>query len=158
MSDERVPITPQGLARLEEELLKLKDERPLVIKAIGEARALGDLSENAEYHAARERLGFIEGRIQYLEGLISRAEVIDPSKMAGSVVRFWATVTLMDLDKDEELVYQLVGDVESDIDHGRVSVKAPLARALIGREEGDEVEFKAPAGVRHFVIQKVEYK
>ncbi|MBM4395442.1 MAG: transcription elongation factor GreA [Deltaproteobacteria bacterium] len=155
---ERVPITPAGLARLEEELRRFKDERPVIIKAIGEARALGDLSENAEYHAARERQGLIEAQIRQLESLITRADVIDPAKMSGPVIRFGATITLMDEDKGEEVHYQLVGDAEADISHGRLSVRAPLGRALLGREPGDEIEFKAPAGVRHFTVVEVEYK
>jgi transcription elongation factor GreA len=155
---ERVPITPAGLARLEEELRKLKDERPVIIKAIGEARALGDLSENAEYHAARERQGLVEAQIRQLESLITRADVIDPARMSGPIIRFGATITLMDEDKGEEVVYQLVGDAEADIAHGRLSVRAPLGRALLGKEPSDEIEFKAPAGVRHFTVVRVEYR
>jgi transcription elongation factor GreA len=155
---DRVPITPRGLARLESELRKFKEERPIIIKAIGEARAMGDLSENAEYHAARERQGLVEANVRNLEALISRAEVIDPSRFSGPKVRFGATLTLADTDRGEEVVYQIVGDAEADIGKGLVSVMAPLGRALIGKEEGDEVEFKAPGGVRHFEILKVEYR
>lgn len=158
MPEERVPLTPAGLARLQAELKKWKDERPQVIKAIGEARALGDLSENAEYHAARERQGILEANVRKLEDIIGRAEVIDPSGFSGPRIRFGATVTLQDLDRDGEVRYQVVGDAEADIAHGRISVMAPLGRALVGKEEGDEIEFKAPGGVRHFEVLKVEYR
>jgi transcription elongation factor GreA len=155
---DRVPLTPGGLARLEAELKKFKDERPQVIHAIGEARAHGDLSENAEYHAARERLGLVEANIRKLEDLIGRAEVIDPKRFNDTRVRFGATVTVYDHGRDEEATYQIVGDAEADISQGLVSVMAPLGRALVGKEEADEVEFKAPGGVRRFEIIKVEYR
>jgi transcription elongation factor GreA len=156
--DGRVPLTPAGLARLEAELKKFKEERPIIINAIGEARAQGDLSENAEYHAARERHGIIEANVRKLEGIISAAEVIDPKRFTGPKIRFGATVTLVDMDREDEVVYQIVGDAEADINAGLISVMAPLGRALIGKEEGDEIEFKAPAGVRRFEVVKVEYK
>lgn len=155
---ERVPLTPRGLERLQIELKKWKEERPLVIKAIGEARAHGDLSENAEYHAARERQGIIEANIRRIEDFLSRADVIDPSRFEGPRIRFGATVTLLDDERDEEVTYQIVGDAEADIEEGRISVLAPLGRALIGKEDGDEVEFRAPGGVRKYSIISVEYR
>lgn len=153
-----VPLTPAGHARLQEELKHLKAERPRVIQAIAEARAHGDLSENAEYHAAKERQGLIEARIARLESLLSRAEVIDPRRFNDRKVRFGATLTLYDEERDEEVTYQLVGEPESDVDQGRLSVVSPLGRALVGREEGDDVEFRAPGGVRRFSIVRVEYR
>ncbi len=153
----RVPLTPRGFQELEAELRKWKEERPLVIKAIGEARAHGDLSENAEYHAARERQGILEANIRRLEDILSRSEVIDPTKLSGSKVRFGATVTLFDEERDEEVTYQLVGDAEADIARNRISVMAPLGRALIGKEDGDDIEFKAPGGTRKLSIIRVEY-
>jgi transcription elongation factor GreA len=155
--DIRVPITPEGLVRLEAELRKWKDERPLVIKAIGEARAHGDLSENAEYHAARERQGIIEANVNKLEDILGRAEVIDPRKFQGPRIRFGATVCLFEEERGEEVTYQIVGDPEADIDNGRISVQAPLGRALVGKEEGDDIVFTAPGRVRHLSIIKVEY-
>jgi transcription elongation factor GreA len=153
----RVPLTPRGFQALEAELRKWKDERPLVIKAIGEARAHGDLSENAEYHAARERQGILEANIRRLEDILSRAEVIDPAKLDGPKIRFGATVTLFDEERDEEVTYQLVGDAEADIAQNRISVMAPLGRALVGKEDGDDIEFRAPAGVRKLSVIRVEY-
>jgi transcription elongation factor GreA len=158
MPEERVPVTPAGLEKLKAELKKWKDERPSVIKAIGVARELGDLSENADYHAARERLGIIEANVRKLEDLIGRADVIDSSGFTGPRIRFGAHVTLQDLDRDEEVEYHLVGDAEADIEHGLISVQAPLGRALVGKEAGDEIEFKAPAGVRRFEVLQVEYR
>ena len=155
--DTRIPLTPGGVARLEIELRKWKDERPLVIKAIGEARAHGDLSENAEYHAARERQGFLEANVRKLEDVLGRAEVIDPRKFQGPKIRFGATVVLFDEERGEEVTYQIVGDPEADINNGWISVLAPLGRALIGKEEGDDIEFKAPGGLRHLSIIKVDY-
>ena len=156
--DIRIPLTPAGVARIEAELRKWKDERPLVIKAIGEARAHGDLSENAEYHAARERQGILEANVRKLEDVLSRAEVIDPRKFDGPRIRFGATVTLQDEERDEEMTYQIVGDPEADIDQNRISVNAPLGRALAGREEGDDVKFKTPRGERRLSIVVVEYR
>lgn len=155
--DSRIPLTPEGHARLEVELRKWKDERPLVIKAIGEARAHGDLSENAEYHAARERQGILEANVRKLEDVLGRAEVIDPRRFLGPRIRFGATVTLFDEEREEEVTYQIVGDPEADIDRGKISVLAPLGRALIGKEEGDDIEFKAPGGIRHLSITAVKY-
>lgn len=153
-----VPLTPAGHARLQEELKRWKAERPRVIQAIAEARAHGDLSENAEYHAAKERQGLIEAHIARLESLLSRAEVIDPRRFNDNRVRFGATVTLYDEERDEEVTYQLVGEPESDVEQGRLSVSSPLGRALVGREEGDDVEVRVPMGVRRFSIVKVEYR
>ena len=156
---DKIPMTAGGLKQLEDELRELKDvERPAVIRAIGEAREHGDLSENAEYHAARERQSFIEGRIKELESIISHAEVIDPAKLSGDVVRFGATVMLADEDTDEESTYQIVGEHESDIEKGRLSVSAPLARGLIGKSLGESVEVRTPRGTKSYEIVKVDYK
>ena len=151
-------MTPAGLARLEEELRTLKSvERPAVIKAIAEAREHGDLSENAEYHAARERQSFIEGRVAELEDIISRAQVIDAASMSGDQVRFGATVTLADEDSDDEVVYTIVGAHEADIKDGRMSVHSPLARALIGKHIGDTVEVVSPGGSKSYEIVDVKF-
>lgn len=156
---DRVPMTAEGLTRLEQELKTLKDsERPAVIAAIAEARAHGDLSENAEYHAARERQSFIEGRIQELESVISRAEIFDPAKMDGNVVKFGATVKLVDEDTEEKHVYQIVGKYEADLEQNKLSLEAPLARALIGKEKGESVEFSTPRGEKYYEILDVVYK
>ena len=156
---DKIPMTPAGLNKLEEELKNLKyNERPAVIQAISEARALGDLSENAEYHSAKEKQGFVESRISYLEGVISSAEVIDPKKMSGNTVRFSATVTIVDVETDEEKVYQIVGKEEADIQCGKISYDSPIARALIGKEKGEEVTVQSPKGTRDFEIVNVEYK
>ncbi|MEM0945200.1 MAG: transcription elongation factor GreA [Pseudomonadota bacterium] len=155
---EKVPMTRGGYDALNTELKTLKDiERPAVIKAIAEAREHGDLSENAEYHAAREKQSFIEGRIKELEGLIGRADVIDPSKMNGSTVRFGATVELVDEDTEEEKSYQIVGETEADINAGKLNMRSPLARALIGKDEGDSVEVTTPGGTKAYEILKVAY-
>ncbi len=152
-------MTGSGYARLEEELKHLKTkERPDVIKAIEEARAHGDLSENAEYHAAKEKQGFIEGRVLELEDKISRAEVIDPKLLGGDSVKFGATVCVADEDTDEESTYQIVGVDESDIKSGLLSVSSPLARALIGKEVGDSINVEAPGGARGYEIVSVEFK
>ena len=151
-------MTPAGLARLEEELRILKAvERPAVVQAIAEAREHGDLSENAEYHAARERQGFIEGRIQELEHKVSFAQAIDISKLTGNDVKFGTTVTLVDEDTDEEATYQIVGTDEADIRQGRLSITAPLARSLIGKQVGDVVVVTAPGGSKSYEILKIEY-
>lgn len=155
---EKVPMTRQGYAALNAKLKQLKDEeRPAIIAAIAEAREHGDLSENAEYHAARERQSFIEGQIKELEGLISRAEVIDPAKMSGPTVRFGATVTLMDEDTEDERVYQIVGESEADLEAGKLNLRSPLARALIGKEEGDSVDVNTPRGAKSYEILSVRY-
>lgn len=156
---DKIPMTAAGYSRLQEELKVLKTvERPAVIRAIAEAREHGDLSENAEYTAARERQSFIEGRVLELEDRISRAEVIDPSRLSGSVIKFGATVTLADEDTDEEVTYQIVGQDESDIKGGFLSVTAPLARALIGKTNGDTVEVTTPAGSKSYEVVRVEYR
>ncbi|MGY6630851.1 MAG: transcription elongation factor GreA [Wenzhouxiangella sp.] len=157
----QIPLTQQGAARLKAELDRLKKvERPAVIEAIAEARAHGDLKENAEYHAAREQQGFIEGRIQDLESALGNARVIDVASLnAGNKVVFGATVTLLeDVDGADEVTWQIVGDLEADIAERRLAISAPLARALIGREVGDVVEFKAPNGLRVYEIVDVEYR
>ena len=155
----RAPITMKGAKRLRDELDHLKSEkRPKIIAAIAEAREHGDLKENAEYHAAREEQGFIEGRIKQLEGELSHAEVIDVSKLnAGSKVVFGATVTLADVETDEEKRYQIVGDLEADIKLGMIAISSPVARALIGKNEGDTIAIAAPAGQREYEIVSVEY-
>ena len=155
---EKVPMTQEGFDRLDAELKQLKNvERHAVIKAIAEARAHGDLSENAEYDAARDRQSFIEGRVSELEGLISCADVIDPSQFSGDVVLFGAHVVLADEDTDEETTYQIVGAHESDIARRRLSITAPLARALIGKSLGDVVEVSAPRGAKSYEIVDVKY-
>ena len=152
-------MTPEGLVKLQEELKRLKsDERPAVIAAIEEARAHGDLSENAEYDAAKDRQAFIEGRIGELEDKISRAAVIDISKLTGDDVKFGATVTLEDEDTEKKIKYQIVGVEEADISKGLLSIHAPLARALIGKSKNDTVEVRAPGGDKLYRITKVEYK
>ena len=156
---ERIPMTAEGYARLEEELKLLKSvERPAVIRAIEQAREHGDLSENSEYHAARERQSFIEGRVAELEDKTRRAEIIDVSKLSGKQIMFGATVTLVDQDTDEKARYQIVGADEADIKLGRLSVSSPLARALIGKEVGDSVEVTTPGGGKSYEILRVQYK
>lgn len=155
---DKVPVTRTGYTVLNSELKTLKEEtRPAVIKAIAEAREHGDLSENAEYHAAREKQSFVEGRIKELEGVISRADVIDPAKMSGSTIKFGATVAIVDEDTDEEKTYQIVGEPEADIDNGKLNMKSPLARGLIGKEEGDSVAINTPGGGRSYEILTVKY-
>jgi transcription elongation factor GreA len=155
---EKIPMTPAGLKALEDELRNLKQvERPAVIRAIAEAREHGDLSENAEYHAARERQSFIEGRITELEDIISRAQVIDVANLSGDIVRFGATVTLADEDSEDEAIYQIVGQHEADISAGRLSVHSPLARALIGKHIGDSVEVSSPGGSRSYEVVNVQF-
>ena len=155
---DKLPMTADGLSQLEEELKRLRsEERPKVIRAIADARDHGDLSENAEYHAARERQSFIEGRLAELEDITSRAEAIDVSKLSGKVVRFGATVRLADEDTDEETTYRIVGSEESDIRSGLLSVTSPLARAMIGKSEGDSIEVVTPKGERGYEIVKIEF-
>lgn len=154
---EKILITRAGHTALSDELKVLKSvERPAVIKAIAEAREHGDLSENAEYHAAREKQGFIEGRVKELEAILGRSEVIDPTRLNGPI-KFGATVKLVDEDTDEERVYQIVGEPEADIEQGRLNIKSPLARALIGKEEGDSVEVRTPGGEKSYEILSIEY-
>jgi len=156
----KVPMTAAGFNRLQEELRRLKSsDRPAVIRALSEAREHGDLSENAEYHAARERQSFIEGRLAELEDKIARAEVIDVSKLSGKQVKFGATVTLADEETDEKTVYQIVGEDEADIGKGRLSVTSPLARALIGKGVGESVEVTMPrGGARSYEVVKVAFR
>ena len=156
----RAPITAKGAARLRLDLEELKSvKRPAVINAIAEARAHGDLKENAEYHAAREQQGFIEGRIKQLESELSHDNVIDVAALhAGSRIVFGATVTLADVDTDEEVRYQIVGDLEADIKRGMIAISSPVARALIGKEEGDAITIEAPGGTREFEIVGVAYQ
>lgn len=155
---EKIPLTSRGFQQLDAELKTLKSvERPAVIKAIAEAREHGDLSENAEYHAAREKQSFIEGRIKELEAIIGLADVIDVTKLSGGI-KFGATVTIVDEDTDEEKTYQIVGEPEADIERNLLNIKSPIARALIGKEEGDSVEVKAPGGARDYEILKIEFK
>jgi transcription elongation factor GreA len=155
---EKIPMTAAGYKSLEDEINQLKNvDRHEIIKAIAEARAHGDLSENAEYHAAKERQGFIEGRVMELEDMLGRAEIIDVSKLSGSTVKFGATVTLVDEDTDQKKKYQIVGDHESDAKKGRISISSPIARALIGKTKGDSVEVAAPGGARSYEILKVEF-
>ena len=154
---EKIPLTAKGFAKLDAELKKLKSvERPAVIQAIAEAREHGDLSENAEYHAARERQSFVEGRIRELDAVIGRAEVIDPARLSGTV-KFGATVTLLDEDTDEEKTFQIVGEQEADIEQGLLNLRSPLARALIGKDEGDSIEVPTPGGVRSYEILSVRF-
>ena len=154
---EKIPLTRAGFAKIDAELKHLKSvERPAIIAAISEARAHGDLSENAEYHSAKEKQSFIEGRIKELEGVIGLADVIDTSKMKGSI-KFGATVKLVDEDTDEEKTYQIVGEYEADIEAGRLNIKSPLARALIGKDEGDSVEVRTPGGEKSYEILSVSY-
>ena len=154
---EKIPMTRAGHAALDEELKQLKSvERPAVIKAIAEAREHGDLSENAEYHAAREKQSFIEGRVKELEAVLSRAEIIDTSRLSGAV-KFGATVTMVDEDTDEEKTYQIVGEHEADIERGLLNIRSPLARALIGKEEGDSIEVRTPGGEKNYEILSIRY-
>lgn len=155
---EKMPMTAEGLVQLQKERERLMTiERPEVVRAIGAAREHGDLSENAEYHAARERQSFIEGRLAEIEDIISRAEVIDPSKLTGSTVRFGARVNLVDEETEEENTFQIVGSHEADVSKGRISVTSPLARALIGKQKGDIVEVNAPSGPRSYEILGVRF-
>ena len=151
-------MTPGGAQKLKDELVRLKEERPKISREIGIAREHGDLSENAEYHAAKERQGLVEARLKDIEDKLARAEVIDPTKLSGDRVRFGATVSLTNLDSDEESTYQIVGADEADINHGLISISAPLARALIGKSIGDEVVVQLPAGTRRYEIGVITFK
>ncbi len=154
---DKIPLTKAGFTRLDAELKKLKSkDRPAVIRAIAEAREHGDLSENAEYHAAREQQSHIEGRIRELEALMARADVIDTSRLSGTV-KFGATVTLVDEDTDEEKTYQLVGEYEASVEAGRLNIASPLARALIGKEEGDSIDVPTPGGGKSYEILNIRY-
>jgi transcription elongation factor GreA len=155
---EKVPMTAEGYHALDEELKRLKTvERPAVIAAIGEARLHGDLSENAEYHAAKDRQGWIEGQIAEIEDKMARAQVIDVSKLSGNQVKFGATVSVIDEDTEEKARYQIVGEHEADVKRGRVSITSPIARAMIGKESGETVEVNTPGGVKAYEITKVEW-
>lgn len=155
----KFPITDQGYEKLEQEIKHLKyTERPNIIDAIATARELGDLSENAEYHSAREKQSFIEGKIVDLEDKYARAEVIDVNKFSGSQVKFGATVTVIDDETEEEFTYQIVGEYEADISKKRISIISPMAKALMGKEVGDIIEVKSPAGEKNYEILKVEFK
>ncbi len=151
-------MTRQGYESLDRELRELKStERPAIIRAIAEAREHGDLSENAEYHAAREKQSFIEGRIRELEAVIGRAEVIDPARLSGSI-KFGATVTIIDEETEEARTYKIVGEVEANIEAGLLNLKSPLARALIGKDEGDSVDVATPRGSRSYEVLRIEYR
>ena len=159
MATEKIPMTAEGFRALEEELKHLRQvERPEIVKAIAAAREHGDLSENAEYHSAREKQGFIEGRILELEDVISRADVIDPKTLTGNTIRFGATVKLADEDSEEESTFQIVGSYEASVEKGRISITSPLARALIGKKAGDSAEVNAPSGPKSYEIIKVSFK
>ena len=154
---EKIPMTRAGYTALDEELKQLKSvERPAVIRAIAEAREHGDLSENAEYHAAREKQSFIEGRAKEIAAILSLADVIDPTKLSGTI-KFGATVTLVDEDTDEERTYQIVGEPEADLEKGLLNIRSPLARALIGKDEGDTAEVKTPGGQRSYEVLSIKY-
>jgi transcription elongation factor GreA len=156
---ERVPMTIEGFRTLEAELQRLKsEERPRIIQAISEARSHGDLSENAEYHAAKEQQGFNEARVADIEDRISRADVIDTSKLSGNTVKFGATVTLVDEDTDEKVKYKIVGDFEASVRDGKISISSPIARALIGKSKNDTAEVTTPKGARSYQILKIEWK
>jgi transcription elongation factor GreA len=155
----KVPITLAGFNQLQEEIKTLKTvDRPAVIQAISEAREHGDLSENAEYHAARERQSFIEGRVSELEDKLSRVDVIDPTKMSGNIIKFGATVQVVDADTENEYTYQIVGEYESNFEKGKLAFTAPLSRALIGKTVGDTVEVNTPKGAKAYEVLKVAYK
>jgi transcription elongation factor GreA len=159
MMMERVPMTVEGYKNLEEELQRLKAvERPRIIAAIAEARAHGDLSENAEYHAAKEQQGLNEARVAELEDKINRAEVIDTSKLSGETVKFGATVTLQDEDSDEKVTYTIVGDTEANLKNGKISISSPIARALIGKSKGESVDVTTPKGTRTLEVLQVAWK
>ena len=154
---DKILLTRAGHSALNDELKRLKTvERPEIIRAIAEARAHGDLSENAEYHSAREKQSFIEGRIKELEGILSLAEVVDTSRLSGAI-KFGATVRLVDEDTDEERTYKIVGEPEADIESGKLNIKSPLARALIGKEEGDSVEVRTPGGEKSYEILSIAF-
>jgi transcription elongation factor GreA len=155
---DRIPMTPRGQRKLRDELKRLREvERPKNVQDIEIARGHGDLSENAEYHAAKERQSFLEGRIREVEGTLALSEVIDPAKLSGSRVVFGATVRLADTDSGEEIIYSIVGDHEGDIKAGRIAISAPLARALIGREPGDTVSLRTGKGPREYQVQQVSF-
>jgi len=154
---DKIPLTRAGQTALNEELKRLKSrDRPEIIQAIAEARAHGDLSENAEYHSAKEKQSFIEGRVKEIEGILARAEVIDPARLSGPI-KFGATVRLLDETTDEEKTYQIVGEPEANLEKGKLNMRSPLARALIGKDEGDSVEVRTPGGEKSYEILSVAY-
>lgn len=154
---DKIPMTRRGYDALDAELKHLKTvDRPAIIRDIAEAREHGDLSENAEYHAAREKQGFIEGRVKEIEGVLSKADIIDPTRLGGSI-KFGATVSLADEDNGDEKTYQIVGETEADIENGLLNIRSPLARALIGKDKGDSVEVKTPGGTRSYEILSIRY-
>jgi transcription elongation factor GreA len=155
---EKVPMTPHGAQKLRDELTRMKEDRPKISREIGVARDHGDISENAEYHAAKERQGMNEARIKDIEDKLSRAEIIDPTTLSGDRVRFGARVALLNLDTDEEIVYRILGADEADINQGSISISSPLARALIGKEVGDEITVQLPAGRRRYEIVSVDFR
>ena len=156
---DKIPMTEDGQKRLIEELKILKTvERPLIVKAIADARSNGDLSENAEYHAAREKQSFIEGRVAEIEDIISKAEIIDVTLLSGSVVKFGASVTIINLEDKKESKYQLVGEFEADIESKKISVASPISRALIGKKKGDYIEVSTPKGITSYEIKSVRFK
>ena len=155
----KFPVTVEGYSKLQLELKQLiNDDRPSIIKAIAEARTHGDLSENAEYHSAKEKQSFIEGKIAELESIIAQADIIDVSKLSGKIIKFGATVSVTDEDTDQKSSYQIVGESESDIKNNKLSISSPLARALIGKEKGSIVEFDSPKGIKTYSIKSVKYK
>ncbi len=159
MSMERVPITVEGFKQLEAELQRLKaEERPRIIAAISEARSHGDLSENAEYHAAKEAQGMNEAKVADLEDKVNRADIVDVTKLSGTAIKFGATVTLVDEDTDEKVKYKIVGDTEASIKEGKISISSPIARALIGKTKGESTEVTTPKGSRSYQVLKVEWK
>ncbi len=159
MATERVPMTVEGYSKLEEELHRLKsEERPRIIQAIAEARTHGDLSENAEYHSAKEAQGMNEAKVAELEDKLSRAEVIDPKTLSGSTVKFGATVSLVDEDTEEKVKYQIVGELEANVREGKISIGSPIARALIGKSKGETAEVTTPKGSRSYEIVNVQFK
>ena len=159
MSMERVPMTMEGFQKLEAELQRLKsEERPRIIQQIAEARTHGDLSENAEYHAAKEAQGPNEAKVAELEDKIGRAEIVDPTKLSGTTIKFGATVTLVDEDTEEKVKYKIVGDLEANLRESKISISSPIARALIGKSKGESAEVTTPKGPRSFEVLKVEWK
>jgi transcription elongation factor GreA len=159
MSMERVPMTMEGFQKLEAELHRLKsEERPRIIQQISEARSHGDLSENAEYHAAKEAQGLNEAKVAELEDKIGRAEIVDPTKLSGNTIKFGATVTLVDEDTEEKVKYKIVGDLEANLRESKISISSPIARALIGKSKGETAEVTTPKGPRSFEVLKVEWK
>lgn len=159
MSMDRVPMTTEGFTALEAELTRLKaEERPRIIQSIAEARAHGDLSENAEYHAAKEAQGLNEAKVAELEDKLSRADVVDTKTLSGKTVKFGATVSLIDEDTDEKVKYKIVGDMEANLRDGKISISSPIARALIGKAKGDVTEVSTPKGARSFEVLKIEWK